>query len=664
MIHIFIKKKAFQDTLFENVDIRLKSQHFYMLIAPSGTGKTTLFNMLIGEDQSFDGLIDYDGTVLNKETISEVRRSQLGILFQDFKLSDQMNAYDNVLLSATLSGMDLKDIDQKIKALFIALSIEDCLKKEIKYLSTGQKQRVAFARVMIKEPQFIICDEPTGNLDEENEKILMDYLKDYFYHHHCTILMATHNPALQKDATDILTIQNHHLTYVTQQEIKEETLNVPVKNDIHSLSSFYKTYFNHHILHYVILSLMTSLCMIGFFISFNFGYQTIRQVKEQFDHQKQFRTINAIANGDISARFSQEDIEGIENIEHVVSVSLSSEAFGRYGRDHLFQSFKVDDRLLCSETDDIVLHTKSSSVEDMNVHLVEGRNIENENEVLVSKEIASRFGQDILGKTLTIQLPFVGKWIDILGSDYGGYYYQDYDLVFVDASKTIVGVVEENQPLDHDALIDIYFDASYIQNTLEEVALPLENGNELSNQTTYAGIELLIDDGQHVLEVKEKIKEKYPRLTVSDGDPYASLKYIIQEKEIFTVVEVLSYIVIIYSIIEVFKLSYQKKRDYLHTIQLLGGNKKDIQQFFILESGLFIGFAILMTYILNTFALNGLNQYFLKQGFMGQILYFLPDLNFVYMDLKALIGSMMIHIILIIILQTHYYRKSMGRYSK
>ena len=56
MIHIFIKKKAFQDTLFENVDIRLKSQHFYMLIAPSGTGKTTLFNMLIGEDQSFDGL--------------------------------------------------------------------------------------------------------------------------------------------------------------------------------------------------------------------------------------------------------------------------------------------------------------------------------------------------------------------------------------------------------------------------------------------------------------------------------------------------------------------------------------------------------------------------------------------------------------------------------
>lgn len=210
---INIKDKSFDFPIFENVEFSFESNHFYMLISSSGSGKTTLFNMLIGEDFDYNGKIAYDGIILDHQTRNVVRKDYIGILFQNFELCEEMNAYENVLVSAILSNVSLDNINEKIKELFKYIDIEDCLKKKVSQLSMGEKQRVAFARVMIKEPRFIICDEPTGNLDENNEIILMDYLKQYFNEHECTIIVATHNKNLESYATDILTIKNHRIIY-------------------------------------------------------------------------------------------------------------------------------------------------------------------------------------------------------------------------------------------------------------------------------------------------------------------------------------------------------------------------------------------------------------------------------------------------------------------
>ena len=218
-VFLNVKDKSFDFPILKNTHFSFQNNHFYMLIAPSGTGKTTLFNMLIGEDFDYDGEITYDSLVLDNQTKSTIRKDYIGILFQNFKLCEQMNSYENVLLSATLSNVKLDNIDEKIKALFKYIDIEDCLKKDISQLSMGQKQRVAFARVMIREPRFIICDEPTGNLDENNEIILMNYLKQYYDEHDCTIVVATHNQNLNHMQLMSLQLKNIKLCIVKKKMI-------------------------------------------------------------------------------------------------------------------------------------------------------------------------------------------------------------------------------------------------------------------------------------------------------------------------------------------------------------------------------------------------------------------------------------------------------------
>lgn len=653
-----IKSKKFDTLIFENTQINFESNHYYMLIAPSGSGKTTLFNMLIGEDNDYEGTICFNDQIMNNKTRSNIRKNYIGVLFQNFELSQEINAYDNVLLSATLSNVELTHIKEKIKKIFKDLGIEDCLKKRVSELSSGQKQRVAFARVIVKEPEFIICDEPTGNLDEENEIILMNYLREYYETHECTIIVATHNQNLKHYATDILTINNQKIIKVSENNnavIDKEHNEKQQKN--HSLAIFFEKYLNRHLLYYTIFSLFLSICMIGAFISFNFGHVLVEKIEYFLKTDESNRTISVFPNYHLTSFLPTDIEEKLNSLDNVELVDLSNEAFGRYGLEETAKSIRIDNDYL--ENENIQLRTALSSQE----MIINGRRNNQPKEIIISKNFAECFGKEnVIGKKLSIKLPFVSKFNDNLYvGGYGDYsHYRKPKIVYFEDEFQIVGIYDfrEKQEVP---FVGIIFHQEYIQEMINKLSVPLNNGNEVNNQT-YDNANVITTDAKYNEELVTAINQLDNTIEAHVIDNYDTLKYILQEREIFRVVELLVYIVIIYSLVEILKLNYKKKHQYLHTMQLLGCSHKQIAYFFIVESIVLFVLSGLMTYILNVFVLDLLNSYFMNQNFMSNITMSISNINFVYIDISSFIFIISIHLLFIIIMQCFYFKKITGGY--
>ena len=657
-VFIKIKDKSFNFPIFKNVQFSFLSHHFYMLVASSGSGKTTLFNMLIGEDLDYDGEITYDSLILDHQTKSIIRKDYIGILFQNFELCEQMNAYDNVLLSATLSNVSLDNIDEKIKTLFRYIDIEDCLKKDISQLSMGQKQRVAFARVMIKEPQFIICDEPTGNLDENNEIILMNYLKQYFDEHDCTIIVATHNKNLESYATDVLTISEHQIIY-SEKKNEIEVL-VDRKYSLtreYSLFLFFKVFFEKYTLHYAILSFFLSICMIGLFISFNFGYTLIQEIETFLSTDERNRIITVYPDLSINSLIPTNIVQKLDRVENVQSMTFHNDAFGRYGQDKVYQSIYIDGDKTMKE-ENVFLGTHIGTNRD----IIAGSKIKESKEVIISENFLNMIDfENVLGKNLKITLPLTTKYIQQpFVDEYGELIYKYHpQLTYYEDNFKIVGICGDKDKSMGTGSYEIFFNEDYIDILLKKVAQPLNHQNEISNQNFYIG-EVISSDAQYNEDIVEVINKMNIGIYGVINSNYESLQYIVQEKDIFLMVEFLIYIIILYSIIEILKLNYKYKKGYLYNMQLLGCSNKDIKAFYVIESMLLFILSGLITYTLNIVVLEGLNEYFLSQNFVSSIIDVLGNINFVYMDIPIFTLVIIIHLIIILSLQYFYYKKTIG----
>lgn len=177
-----VYKTRYEDvTALENISLILPTKGLVFIVGVSGSGKTTLMNMLSRVDEPTDGNI-YIG---NKELFSDskkvkkemygYRNSYVGLIFQDYNLIEDLNVYDNIKLSLDLMGRrDYEIVDEVIKKI----DIEDIKYANVNEISSGQMQRVAIARALVKGSSIILADEPTGNLDSKNEKIVFDILKE------------------------------------------------------------------------------------------------------------------------------------------------------------------------------------------------------------------------------------------------------------------------------------------------------------------------------------------------------------------------------------------------------------------------------------------------------------------------------------------------------
>lgn len=190
--HVYKEYKNRVEAL-KDVSLTIPSGDFVFLVGASGAGKSTMVKLLIREEQVTKGSIEIDGTditAMPKFKIPQLRR-EVGVVFQDFRLLPRKTVFENIAYALEITGESGKEIRDRVGEILQTVHLEDkrdCYPRE---LSGGESQRVSIARAMIHRPKLLVCDEPTGNLDFETAKDIMDAL-NRFNDKGVTIVMATH----------------------------------------------------------------------------------------------------------------------------------------------------------------------------------------------------------------------------------------------------------------------------------------------------------------------------------------------------------------------------------------------------------------------------------------------------------------------------------------
>lgn len=183
--------------VIDNISFDLPDKGLFFILGKSGSGKTTLLNLLAGIDQPTDGIIRMDEMEIDHFTeneMDELRNKKMGIVFQDFNLVSTLTVYQNVKLALSIQDWDGKceaDISARVMQALQYVGMEAFANRRIQQLSGGEIQRVSIARVLVKNPQLVLADEPTGNLDSKNSRIIFELLKKISAK--CLVVAVTHD---------------------------------------------------------------------------------------------------------------------------------------------------------------------------------------------------------------------------------------------------------------------------------------------------------------------------------------------------------------------------------------------------------------------------------------------------------------------------------------
>lgn len=199
---------SFDYPLFSNIDLTIKERDSVAILGRSGSGKSTLlhiFSSFIKPNSGEVELLDKNLYSLTQYEIETIRRNKLGIVFQAHYLFKGMKAIENLEIATLLAN---EEIDN---SLLERLEIKELMEQKIGELSGGQQQRVSIARVLSKKPKLIFADEPTGNLDKETAKLVMDVLLEYIKKHDAGMILVTHDEEMAKLCNKSYKLENRIL---------------------------------------------------------------------------------------------------------------------------------------------------------------------------------------------------------------------------------------------------------------------------------------------------------------------------------------------------------------------------------------------------------------------------------------------------------------------
>ncbi len=196
-------------SVLENIDVEIDRGQICVLLGPSGSGKSTFLNLIGGLEAADSGTItvaDTELTTLSSKELGEYRRSQLGFVFQFYNLVPDLTIRENIEVTAHLSSNPLP-IDNLLKSL----GLWDQRSKFPRQVSGGQQQRCAIGRALVKNPGLLLCDEPTGALDYQTSKEILELMEQVNREYGCTIVIVTHNDAIKNMAHRILRLRDGKL---------------------------------------------------------------------------------------------------------------------------------------------------------------------------------------------------------------------------------------------------------------------------------------------------------------------------------------------------------------------------------------------------------------------------------------------------------------------
>lgn len=205
------KTKKRDIEVLKNIDLTFSLGKFYAIMGPSGSGKSTLFNILGLVDTPSSGTYKINGidtTKLTDKSSSIIRMNNIGFVFQDFNLDPYLNALENVMMPLYLNKKIKKEDREKIsKDILTKLNLENRLEHFPNELSGGEAQRVAIARALVNNPNIILADEPTGNLDEKLETEIFKILKSLTKENKCVIVVS-HSSKIKEYADVVYTLKD------------------------------------------------------------------------------------------------------------------------------------------------------------------------------------------------------------------------------------------------------------------------------------------------------------------------------------------------------------------------------------------------------------------------------------------------------------------------
>lgn len=192
--------------VLKGIDIEIEKGKFCVLLGPSGSGKSTLLNIIGGIDAADEGYISINGEKtadMNEKALTLYRRKHLGYIFQMYNLIPNLNIKENIEVGAYLSDNPL-DVDDLLKTL----GLYEHRHKLPNQLSGGQQQRTAIGRAIVKNPDILLCDEPTGALDYNTSKEILKLIEDVNKKYGNTIIMVTHNDAIKQMADRVVKLRD------------------------------------------------------------------------------------------------------------------------------------------------------------------------------------------------------------------------------------------------------------------------------------------------------------------------------------------------------------------------------------------------------------------------------------------------------------------------
>jgi len=204
--------KTFNDgetkrSIVTNFSLEVREGEFISIMGPSGCGKSTLLNLIAGTEKVDKGEIFINGTditALSEANMTKFRLNHMGFIFQNYHLIPVLNCLDNVSLPLIAKGVSEKEAARRAKDVLDELGLGSMLHKYPAKLSGGQNQRVSIARAIVGSPQIILADEPTGALDPDNTKMIVNLLHQINKDKLTTIIMVTHNESIAEETDRII----------------------------------------------------------------------------------------------------------------------------------------------------------------------------------------------------------------------------------------------------------------------------------------------------------------------------------------------------------------------------------------------------------------------------------------------------------------------------
>ncbi len=196
--------------VLKSISLAISKQDFTLILGPSGSGKSTLLNMVSCLDVPTSGKVFLEGkdiSMLSEDELAAIRGKKIGFVFQQFNLLTHLSALENVIIPTIFQNVPREESEKRAKNLLSSVGLKERIHHKPMELSGGEKQRVAIARSLVNNPEIIVADEPTGNVDSKTGEVIMNILKDLNKKGR-TVIVVTHDVELKRFANKIVKIKD------------------------------------------------------------------------------------------------------------------------------------------------------------------------------------------------------------------------------------------------------------------------------------------------------------------------------------------------------------------------------------------------------------------------------------------------------------------------